>query len=769
MTLTIRLAATFGVYFAASLLALQIVAHPQGVAYFWPAAGVAAGILISTAPRERGYFAAAIAVAVIAANLSAGHGLPESVIFAVANTGEAWLCAALFLGWVGSHTPFRTLAGVNIFILAAAGAALASGVFVALALPPTGASSGPPLITLRTWSFADFVGIVALAPFVVLLHEERARACAARLLEGAVALGIIIVLAYFGGHRAYGAPEWADLTGFALTLPALLWMAARTPGWLAASAPACVALLVIWQTGLSDGLPPQHGYSFDDQMIAARIDIAIFAIMSLQLIAIFAQYRSVLDELARERTQLEQQFNELQTLYAEAPLGLAMLDADMRFIRINEALAEMNGFSVDAHLGRSAWDLVPELRGEAEARLRRVLETGEPLRDVEIHGSTPAQPGIVREWCEQFYPVKMSGRVIGIGVVCEEVTEKRQALDRERLLSREVDHRAKNMLAVVNSIVQLTQSDDVASYREAISGRIQALARTHSLLAGSRWEGSGLTPLLNEELAPFVREGRVTTSGPDAILSPMATQDFALVLHELTTNAAKYGALSSPAGRLVVTWALTPGAYGDDLTFDWRETGGPPVAQPKRRGFGTALLEASVVDHLKGTVDLNWRPDGLSVNIRFPADKALATHRRDTADAHADAPARSDGLAPLRARVLLVEDEPLIGLHARTCLEALGCEVIGPIARLEPAAVAARDAQADVALLDLNIGGQMTFDLAETLQSRGIPCIFCTGYTDRTPLPESLRDVIVLQKPFSESALSDALEQLRGKSPIPQI
>lgn len=761
MTLTIRLAATFAAYFAASLLALQIVAHPQGVAYFWPAAGVAAGILISTVPRERGYFAAAIAVAVIAANLSAGHSLPESAIFAVANTGEAWLCATLFLRWVGSQMPFRTLAGVNIFILAAACAALASGVFVALALPPTGASSGPAWITLRTWSFADFVGIVALAPLVVLLHEEQARACAALLIEGAAALGIIIVLAYFGGHRAHAAPEWADLTGFALTLPALLWMTARTPGWLAASAPACVALLVIWQTGLSDGLTPRHGYSFDDQMIASQIDIAIFAIMSLQLIAIFAQYRSVVDELARERSQLEQQFNELQTLYAEAPLGLAMLDADMRFIRINAALADMNGFSVEAHLGRSAWDLVPELRGEAEARLRRVLETGEPLRDVEIHGSTPAQPGVVREWCEQFYPVKTNGRVIGIGVVCEEVTEKRQALDRERLLSREVDHRAKNMLAVVNSIVQLTQPDDVASYREAISGRIQALARTHSLLAGSRWEGSGLTPLLNEELAPFVREGRVTTNGPDAILSPMATQDFALVLHELATNAAKYGALSSPAGRLVVTWALTPGADGDDLTFDWQEIGGPPVAQPRRRGFGTALLEASVVDHLKGTVDLNWRPDGLSVHIRFPAENALALSRREPALPSDGAEPAPQPVAPLGARVLLVEDEPLIGLHARDSLKALGCEVIGPIARMEPAAVAAREVEADLALLDLNIGGEMTYALAEVLLNRGIPCIFCTGYSEQTLLPDALRTVEILQKPLNEHALREALERHR--------
>lgn len=759
MTLAVRLSIAIFAYLATGVLALQIVAYPQGIAYFWPAAGIAAGVLIGARPAERVRFAAGIALAVIGANMLSGRGLAEALILAIANVGEAWLCALLFRKWTKGGSSLQSLPGVNLFILAAASAVLLSGLFAVFGLRLIDASGGPAWQAYRTWAVADFVGILTIAPLVVLLNAKVPAADPSRVLEGLLALAIITALAYLGYHSTATAPGLAGMTGFALALPVLVWITARAPLRLAAAAPPSVALLVTWEAGRGIAPASITPYSLDQQMIASQIDIAIFSIMALQLMALFAQYRSAVAQLAEERTQLEKQFNEFQALYAEAPLGLAMLDTEMRFVRINQALAEMNGFPVEAHIGRSVWDLVPALRHEAEAQLRGVLETGEPLRDVEIHGSTHAMPGVIREWCEQFYPVKMKGKVIGIGIVCEEVTEKRRAIDRERLLSREVDHRAKNMLAVVNSIVQLTQADDVASYREAISGRIQALARTHSLLAGSRWEGSGLAQILQEELAPFMREGRVTVTGADVLLSPPATQDLALVIHELATNAAKYGGLSTPSGRLDVAWSITQDAEGDVLDIDWTETGGPIVVAPERPGFGSALLEASVVDHLKGEVEQNWRPSGLSVNIRFPAENALANLRREPQPDVQDAPPASKPVSTRRARVLLVEDEPLIGLHARDCLEALGYEVVGPVARLEAAAAAARDVEADLALLDLNIGGQMTYSLAETLMARNIPCIFCTGYSEQTQLPEPLRNLTILQKPLSERALSEALER----------
>lgn len=757
MSLAIRLCAAVAAYLAMGALALQMVAYPQGITYFWPAAGVATGFMMSARPRERTYFAAGIGLAVIAANMMSGRALPATLILALANVGEAWFCTLLYNKWTHTRSHFQTLRGVNLFILAAACAVMVSGLFAVLALRQIDASGGSAWQAYRIWTIADFVGILAIAPLVMLLDVKMPPVRPARLLEGVLALIIITALAYLGYHSVATAPGWAGMTGFALTLPVLVWITARAPMHLAAAAAPCVALFVTWQAGTGTGPATSLPYSFAHQIIASQIDIAIFSLMALQLMALFAQYRLAMAQLTQERTQLERQFNEFQALYAEAPLGLAMLDTELRFVRINEALAEMNGFSVEAHIGRSVWDLVPALREGAEATLRTVLETGEPLRDVALHGSTPAKPGVIREWCEQFYPVKMKGIVIGIGIVCEEVTEKRQAIDRERLLSREVDHRAKNMLAVVNSIVQLTQSSDIAGYRTAISGRIQALARTHSLLAGSRWEGSGLSQIIQEELAPFVREGRVVAHGPDILLSPPATQDLALVIHELTTNAAKYGALSSSSGKLDIAWAIEATDEGDILDIGWTETSDTAIQPPARHGFGSALLEASIVDHLKGAVEQDWRTTGLAVHIRFPADNALAAPRRDSGPAHRESSAAAQPGAALRARVLLVEDEPLIGLHARDCLEAMGCEVIGPIARMEPAVAAARDVMADIALLDLNIGGQLTYSLAEALQARGIPCIFCTGYSEQTQLPEALCGLTILQKPLSQATLSEAL------------
>ena len=129
-------------------------------------------------------------------------------------------------------------------------------------------------------------------------------------------------------------------------------------------------------------------------------------------------------ELDSARARETRNASELEALYSEAPLGLAMIDADLRFVRINHALAEMNGFAAEAHVGRRVWDLVPALRASAEPSLRQVLDSGEALRNVVVTGETAAQPGVVREWIEQFYPVRdANGQVIGIGVVAEEVTE----------------------------------------------------------------------------------------------------------------------------------------------------------------------------------------------------------------------------------------------------------------------------------------------------------------------------------------------------------
>jgi PAS domain S-box-containing protein len=198
----------------------------------------------------------------------------------------------------------------------------------------------------------------------------------------------------------------------------------------------------------------------------------------------------------------------------------------------------------------------------------------------------------------------------------EDVTEQRQAEERLRLLMREVDHRANNLLTVVQSVVALTRADAVEPFRQALDGRIQALARAHQLLAASRWEGADLRRLAEEELKPYGlgEDGRIVLEGPPVQVSPAQAQALGLALHELATNAAKYGALSLPVGRVRIDWIRE----GDLLELTWRERGGPPATAPTRRGFGATILARSLGGPLGGSIEMDWAPEGLSARLTLP-------------------------------------------------------------------------------------------------------------------------------------------------------
>jgi len=221
-------------------------------------------------------------------------------------------------------------------------------------------------------------------------------------------------------------------------------------------------------------------------------------------------------------------------------------------------------------------------------------------------------------------------RVIGLVM---DITERKAAEEREHLLAREVDHRAKNLLAVVQSVVQLTRAEDAETLKLAITGRIQSLARAHSLLASSRWSGVDLAPLAHEELAPYTEkdEQRITIEGPKLRLKPAAAQSLALVLHELATNAAKYGALSRSGGRLDLRWAVQDG----QAVLDWREAGCPGLTLPDRSGFGSKLIRNSVERQLRGSVAYDWSDDGLHVRLAIPQSHVspLAETGADAAEA----------------------------------------------------------------------------------------------------------------------------------------
>jgi two-component sensor histidine kinase/DNA-binding response OmpR family regulator len=351
------------------------------------------------------------------------------------------------------------------------------------------------------------------------------------------------------------------------------------------------------------------------------------------------------------------------------------------------------------------------------------------------------------------------GRLIRIGGVTLDITERKLNEQTQVLLAREVDHRARNALAVVQSIVRLTRAQTTQAYMSAVEGRISALARAHGLLSQSRWQGADLARLVHEEVAPYKNSSRTPLSitGSSVSLAPATAQTVALVLHELATNAAKYGALSSESGRLAVDWRTD----GNDIELRWSETGLSRITAPTSQGFGTVVIRASVQDQLRGTLSLDWRPEGLLCTVRIPGEPKKAQ------DAPEVSPARPVTEEPSRAaHVLLVEDETLVGLMMTDFLEELGHIVVGPYTGANEAMAALDIIDVDGAILDVNLVGGAVYPLADELVARGVPFVFVTGY-DQASIDERFKDVPILQKPIEGQKL-EGLFVPRGRSAKPR-
>ncbi|HEV7266146.1 MAG TPA: HWE histidine kinase domain-containing protein [Falsiroseomonas sp.] len=275
--------------------------------------------------------------------------------------------------------------------------------------------------------------------------------------------------------------------------------------------------------------------------------------------------------------------------------------------------------------------VLPEDRPALEAALAEVLRTGGRWRH-EFRIRRPSD-GALR-WLAGEGEVERdaaTGRPIRMAGVNRDVTERRQGEEHRALLMRELVHRTKNMLNVVQAAVRLTPRDDPEAYARAVEGRVAALARAHILLAETRWSGAELRPLAEAELAPFLHGPPPATGappvaeleGPPVVLAPEAAQALSMALHELATNATKHGALSAPGGRVSVSWGVD--AAAGLLRLRWVERGGPvPAGPPARRGFGSRVVEATVRDQLGGAVERRWEAPGLVCELTAPLERVLA-------------------------------------------------------------------------------------------------------------------------------------------------
>jgi two-component sensor histidine kinase len=205
------------------------------------------------------------------------------------------------------------------------------------------------------------------------------------------------------------------------------------------------------------------------------------------------------------------------------------------------------------------------------------------------------------------------GTIIGASKSARDISKQKQSQDQIAILAREAEHRSKNLLATVQATIQLSNADTPEGLKQAIEGRIRALANVHSLFVETRWIGADLSTVVKQELAPYcaANERRIRTEGPEVVIEPNAAQAVAIILHELATNAAKYGSLSVPSGEIALKWLQDTDGR---LTLEWREMGGPAVRPPTSRGFGTRVI-ASMIDQLRGKGHFDWNEGGIVCHI----------------------------------------------------------------------------------------------------------------------------------------------------------
>lgn len=420
-------------------------------------------------------------------------------------------------------------------------------------------------------------------------------------------------------------------------------------------------------------------------------------------------------ELFRKTRQLEQLNRELEARVAERTAELA---ASTRQLRQSERLrslalaaGQMGSWEWNVTRDSTVWDQgLCDIFGVDPSTFVPTMESVRPLinpedlellvrafRNVTKDANTfqtefrVLRPNGDVRWCTGTAAASFddSGRLIWISGVIADITERKRAEERQILLAEEVDHRARNVVAVVQSIMRLTRAETIEDYIGTLDGRIGALSNAHRLLAGSRWEGADLTRLVEEEFAPYRAAGneRVSTRGPAVLLPPATAQTIALALHELATNAAKYGALSTDAGRVDLTWQTKLGK----LELVWAESGGPEIALPDRRGYGSRAIIAGIERQLGGLVNFDWHASGLRCTLCVPHDGNMEPSKRHAFETQFDGvPVPAVALDPDDKRVLLVEDEPLVSMMLADMLSDFGHKVDGPYNRFSDAILAAK-------------------------------------------------------------------------------
>lgn len=366
-------------------------------------------------------------------------------------------------------------------------------------------------------------------------------------------------------------------------------------------------------------------------------------------------------------------------------------------------------------------------------------------------------------WTDADIRIAEGFRVTLLEVILEmtDTTEKERkaAQERQELLIAELNHRVRNILSLIRGLINQGKNSTMTAeqFANVVGGRIQALARAHDQITKMNWAPGSVRALVESEADAYLggKADRVNFTGPDVAVEPEAFATLALVVHELVTNSAKYGALSDSTGLVSIDWHLDK---ADQLVIEWQESGGPPVAPPKRRGFGSTIIERSIPYDLAGQSEIHYELLGVRARLVIPA-------RFVRTDLPSEEPQRGPaGKRTAKAEqnlfsgtVLILEDNLIIAMDAEAIMERLGAKRVDIASNVRDALRTIEKTAPDFALLDINLGKENSIPVALKLKQLGIPFAFATGYGERAPLPPNLADVRVIQKPYMPEALIAAM------------
>ncbi|MDO8432490.1 MAG: HWE histidine kinase domain-containing protein [Candidatus Binatus sp.] len=343
------------------------------------------------------------------------------------------------------------------------------------------------------------------------------------------------------------------------------------------------------------------------------------AVDSIMCVAIdITRIRSLEREQRRLTEELRTELQRYETALQRSNVTVFTQDRSLRYTSISNP---MFGLAIEKIIGRTDDDILPTEAGAAVIALKREALTSGVARDKEVR----INDGSKDRWYDfHIEPLRdVASGIVGLTSAAVDVTERKEGEAHLRLLMRELTHRSKNLLAVIQAMARQTarHTGTIEEFLDRFSARLQALARSHDLLVQEGWYGASLSELVRAEVGHYVdgNEPQISIEGPALLLTPEAAQSLGLALHELATNAVKYGALSVPAGRVAITWQQRPEPEGGGIEIIWAESGGPAVVAPKRRGFGTQVIERNLARSLETEVNLKFEKAGARCRIIIPA------------------------------------------------------------------------------------------------------------------------------------------------------